>query len=339
MITQADVAKAAGVSQSAVSKALLGGGGKTTKVSEKMVEHIRNVAKNLGYCPNLLAQRLARNTQNVIGIIIDSCCCGLYTDIMIEIERLATQAGYRLQVGLVHDSLANIETYVNDFLGYGIQNIICFAHYYDFAEQVPPLFDRFRNPVFISKPMTSKKFAFVSPDYYANFYEAVDYLLKEGHRKIIYAKTAYDTYDARVRVQALRDAYAKHHLPLDEAQIFCKPLRNMDTPELMTQLLDDILPLKPDAIIVGGQTCINLCIRQLKERGLRVPEDISIVSLDCWPGHRYCIPNVTTINNEFMTIAHETFKLVIENVGKRRRCTKEIFIRGHLDLGETCISR
>lgn len=339
MITQADVAKVAGVSQSAVSKALLGGGGKTTKVSEKVAEHIRNVAESLGYRPNLLAQRLVRSTQNVIGIIIDSCCCGLYTEIMNEISTLATQAGYRLQIGLVHDSLESIETYVNDFLGYDIQNIICFAHYYDFGDQVPPLFAKFRNPVFISKPMTTEKFAFVTPDYYANFYEAADYLLNQGHRKIVYAKLAYNTYDAQMRAQALRDVYAKHHLPFDEEQIFSKQLDLADTPEFVSQLLDNILPMHPDALIVGGQSSINLCIRQLKERGLSVPEDISIIALDCWPGHAYCIPYVTTINNEFMEIAQKAFRILIGNIGKKRRSTKEVFVRGHLDVGETTAKR
>ena len=69
MVTLSDIAKAVGVSRSAVSKALLGGGGKTTQVSEKTIERIRQSALRMGYRPNLLAQRLASRRHDIIGLI------------------------------------------------------------------------------------------------------------------------------------------------------------------------------------------------------------------------------------------------------------------------------
>ena len=157
MITLSDVAKAAGVSPSAVSKALLGGGGKTTRVSEEKVRWIRETAERLGYRPNLIAQRLARKSQDIIGLIVDSQCCYLYSSIMSTIEQQTCQAGYRLQIGLVHDNLDAIKRYVDDFLGYNIQSVICLAHYYDFSEEIPRLFKPFANPIFIGRPMTDEK--------------------------------------------------------------------------------------------------------------------------------------------------------------------------------------
>ena len=102
-VTLSEVAKVAGMSKSAVSKALLGGGGKTTKVSEKNILRIREIADSLGYRPNLIAQQLAHRRNDIIGAIIDSQCCTLYNNIMSTIEHHTFVSGRRLQVGLVHD--------------------------------------------------------------------------------------------------------------------------------------------------------------------------------------------------------------------------------------------
>ncbi len=336
MVTLSDIAKAVGVSRSAVSKALLGGGGKTTKVSEKIVLRIRECASRMGYRPNLLAQRLASRRDDIIGLIVDSQCCRLYTNIMCEIERLVSQAGYRLQVGLVHDNLDAIKRYVDDLLGYDIQNVICLAHYYDFAEQIPPLFKPFKNALFINKPMTDEEFSFVSPDYYNTFREAVEYLLGLGRRRIVYVKTAYDTYDARVRAQAFRDAHNARGISFDEAQIYREPLYEVNTPELMARLLDDVLPLNPDALIIGNATAILLAMRQLKERGLCVPEDVSLVGMDGWEGCDAIMPSITVMDNNPLRVAEESVKAILGNIGRETAQLNEIFVPGTLRLGESC---
>ena len=276
MVTLSEIAREAGVSKSTVSKALLGGGGKTTKVSDRTVRLVRETADKLGYRPNLVAQQLAHRKNDIIGVIIDSQCCGLYNNIMAAIEKRIFLSGRRLQIGLVHDSFDTIRRYVDDLLGYNIESVICLAHYYDFAATIPPLFKPFRNVLFINPPLSREPFSFVSPDYYGNFRLAVDALLRRGHRRIVYAKTAYDTPDCHARLRAYRDAHASAGLPVDEELIYCKPLREIDTPELVETFLDDVLPLRPDALLLGNPTTSGVCLKQLRKRGLAVPGDLSL---------------------------------------------------------------
>ena len=339
MITLMDVARAAGVSRSAVSKALLGGGGQTTKVSYEKILHIRKVAQQLGYRPNLIAQRLASPRQNIIGLIVDSQCCNLYRDVLSSIEHLTSESGFRIQVGLVHDNFEVIRRYVDDFLGYDIQNIICLAHYYDFAEKVPPLFRAFRNPVFISKPMTDEPFSFVSPDYYATFYDGVSRLLAMGHRRIIFVKTVYCTYDAEIRAKAFRDAHRDAGVPMTEDQIYRKPVYELDSNDLMTRFLDDVLPMHPDAFILGSKNGVTLCIRHLAERGIAVPKDLSLMAMENWHSSSSLIPSIAVMDNNADAIAEETFKLIIGNIGKDHPETRQIFVKGHIIPGESCIQR
>lgn len=336
IITLSEVARAAGLSKSAVSKALLGGGGKTTKVSEKNIRRVREIAERLGYRPNRIAQQLAQRRNDIIGAIIDSECCGLYNNIMSTIEHHTFAAGRRLQIGLVHDSYDAIKRYVDDLLGYGVESVICLAHYYPFAAEIPPLFRPFRNALFISRPMTEEPFSFVSPDYYANLRFAADYLLDLNRRRIIYAKVAYRTFDAQAREQALRDAYADHGITMEDAFIYTEALGEIDTRELVEKMLSDVLPLKPDALILGNPITIQWCLRLLPEHGLRVPEDISIVGMDDWPSSKIFLPAITTIDNNYAAIGKRAVEIINENAALEQPVLHQEFIRGELRIGASC---
>ena len=337
MVTLSEIAREAGVSKSTVSKALLGGGGKTTKVSEWTVRRVRETADRLGYRPNLVAQQLASRRNDLVGIIIDSQCCGLYNNIMATIEHHAFISGRRLQVGLVHDSYDAIRKYVDDLLGYGVESVICLAHYYPFAEQIPPLFHPFRNMLFINEPMTAEKFSFVSPDYYANFRLAVDYLLGLNRRRIAFTRVEYRTRDMEARERAYRDSYQAHGLSVPEELIYREPVGEIDTPELVERFLDDVLPLKPDALIIGNPTTIQWCLRFLPQRGLRVPEDISIIGMDDWPTSMAQVPSITTIDNNFSAIGARAVEII--NSGSGLENPVQEFIRGALHKGDSCIRK
>ena len=82
--------------------------------------------------------------------------------------------------------------------------------------------------LFINPPLSREPFSFVSPDYYGNFRLAVDALLRRGHRRIVYPKTAYDTPDCHARLRAYRDAHASAGLPVDEELIYCKHDGSLD---------------------------------------------------------------------------------------------------------------
>ncbi|MBS1372326.1 MAG: substrate-binding domain-containing protein [Lentisphaeria bacterium] len=65
--------------------------------------------------------------------------------------------------------------------------------------------------------------------------------------------------------------------------IFRKPLREIDTPEQVEAFLDDVLPLQPDALLLGNPATIGFRLKQLRRRGLSVPANLSIVGMDDWP--------------------------------------------------------
>ena len=278
MVTLSEIAREAGVSKSTVSKALLGGGGKTTKVSDRTVRLVRETADKLGYRPNLVAQQLAHRKNDIIGVIIDSQCCGLYNNIMAAIEKRIFLSGRRLQIGLVHDSFDTIRRYVDDLLGYNIESVICLAHYYDFAATIPPLFKPFRNVLFINPPLSREPFSFVSPDYYGNFRLAVDALLRRGHRRIVYyygcrqEAPSHRHFSAEQRPEFFRENLRrlKLELPPDEWALL-KPAAFLKTVRE---------EFSADAVVCYDHARTLAILRAAAEQEVRIPQELSLLSLD-----------------------------------------------------------
>ena len=329
-ITLSDIAKETGVSVMTVSQ-VLNPRKSSVRVSKETAERINKTAKRLNYRPNLVARQLAGKSNNVIGIIIDSQPGVLWQRVLCQIEKSATEQGFRIQIGLIHDNLNSIKKYIDDFVGYGITNIICMAHTYpEYCTEIPELFRIFPNVVFIEKPQAFTEASFVSPDYDTIFMEAIEYLLDQGNKRIVCCNN-------RNIGQVHKAAYEKHGLEWDEK--FIRDIMYLDRHEYVIEFLENVLPLKPDALVVGSDESAMWCCRVLNEKGLRVPEDISILSTSKWALGDAFEPAITAIDYDYEKIAIRAVEIIIENSkisDKRKNKQYKELIPAKLVIRESC---
>lgn len=329
-VTLSDIAKETGVSVMTVSQ-VLNPRKSSVRVSKETAERINKTAKRLNYRPNLVARQLAGKSNNIIGIIIDSQTGVLWQRVLSQIEKSATEQGFRIQIGLIHDNLNSIKKYIDDFVGYGITNIICMAHTYpEYCTEIPPLFKIFPNVVFIEKPQAFAEASFVSPDYDTIFMEAIEYLLDRGNKRIVCCNN-------RNIGQIHKAAYKKHGLEWDERFIYY--IMHLDRHDYVVDFLENVLPLKPDALIVGSDESAMWCCRALKEKGLKVPEDISILSTSKWALGDAFEPAITAIDYEYENIAIRAVEMIIENSkisDKSKSKQYKEFIPAKLVIRESC---
>lgn len=303
-IKLSDIADEVGVSVMTVSQ-VLNPRKSSVRVSKETAAEINKVAKRLNYRPNLVARQLAGKSNNVIGIIIDSQTGILWQRVLCQIERSAAEQGFRIQIGLIHDDLNSIKKYVDDFVGYGITNIICMAHTYpEFCKEIPQLFKIFRNVVFVEEPQKFSEASFVSPDYDIVFQKSIEYLLDLGKKRIVCC-------DNRNISKIHQTAYKKYGLAWDKNLIYS--ILHLDRYEYVLKFIDDILPLKPDALIVGSDESAMWCCRVLKEKGLKVPDDISILSTSKWALGDAFEPAITAIDYDYEKIAIRAVEIIVEN--------------------------
>lgn len=251
--------------------------------------------------------------------------------ILQQIEESATKQGFRIQIGLIHDSINSIRKYIDDFAGYGINNIICMAHTYpEYCKEIPQLFKIFRNVVFIEKPKNFTDASFVSPDYDTVFRKSIEYLLDLGNKRIVCC-------DNRNISKIHQDAYKAHGLNWDKNLIYS--ILQLNCYEPVLKFIDDILPLKPDAIVVGSDESAMWCCRVLKEKGLKVPDDISILSTSKWALGEAFEPAITAIDYDYKKIAIRAVEIITENSkipdNQKLKQYKE-FIPAQLIIRESC---
>ena len=325
-----DIADAVGVSTMTVSQ-VLNPRKSSVRVSRETADKIHAAARRLNYRPNLVARQLAGKSNNLIGIIIDSQTGVLWERVLCQIEKSATEHGFRIQIGLIHDDLNAIKKYIDDFVGYGISNIICMAHTYpEFCTEIPQLFRIFRNVVFIEKPYGFPEASFVSPNYDTIFQESIEYLLDLGKKRIVCC-------DNRNIGRIHQAAYKERGLEWDKKLIY--NILRLDRYEYVLGFIEDILPLKPDAIVVGSDESAMWCCRVLKEKGLKVPDDIAILSASKWALGDAFEPAITAIDYDYEKIAARAVEIIIENSkisdNQKLKQYKE-YIPARLVIRESC---
>jgi len=315
-VTLREIAQEAGVSYQAVSAVL--NNSIKVRVSPEKRQRIMQLVEEMGYHPNIMAQRLVNKKNNVIGLIIDSMAPIFYRNVLMVVERLIFEKGFRLQVGLVHDNFASLKKYVDDFLGFGIDNVICMAHSYpDFADLVPPLFDKFPNVVFMEEPFDTASRWVVAADHYAVYKETVKYLLGLNRTRIINCRDVYRDKAFYASSQGFADGFREAGVEYRDEFMFYYPAVEITSYDAAEKLIDLVMPLRPDALILPHDESTMWCYQVLKKRRIAVPEQISLVSGDLWKFGKAFSPPLAGIEYDYEGIARRCVEILLDNLGDR----------------------
>ena len=281
--TLQDVANAAKCSLSTASTVLNRSKG-NSQVSSATLKRIMEVARRLNYHPNLNARKLAsQRYDDVIGVTLDSHAPFLYRDIVSEFEKLVSQNGLFVMIGMLHNDFEQIRKYVNVFLGSGIRRVFCLTHAYpEFGAAVPGLFENFDQVVFFDKPLGKTRFPYIASDDFDNYRRAVAYLLKNGRRRIYHLRNHRNDSCYQLALNGFLAAYEDAGLvPPEEPFFHCNP-DFFTSEEDAQKAVIPLLEKKPDALMLHDDESAFWTMRVLFNRGIRVPEDIALFSGNLW---------------------------------------------------------
>lgn len=314
-VTIRDVAKAANVSPMAVSKALHGKGA-NVGVSVETAEHIRRIAKELGYRPNELARRFRRQQTLVIGVVFERFLRitgrSLYPAMLLDgILQTAFESGYTVALCASLNDPRTTETF-----GDGRFDGLLWAKFSNdersrrLANECPvPL-------VLIHTPELSIPDV---PNFCCDNVQAVrlgvEYLKNKGHRRIAFIRDASPVFsEDGFRAEAFLAASKEFGLPIDESDIL---QWSEDAHEM-----GDWLATKPDhtAIFLWSEYMAGGVIAQAKRHGLRIPEDFSVLGFDSSDYCEQLRPRLTAINQPIEQIAADATRALIQMLdGKKVR--------------------
>lgn len=271
MVTIQDVAAAAGVSVSTVSRVL----NNKDDVAEETYENIQRIIDELGYTSSLAAKSLRSRTTNVIGLVVtDLEPFGL--KVVKGVNRAIEQMDYDLLVYTGGNSrnrswAVRERQYVSLLNGTITDGIIV----------VTPRTETFATPyplVAIDPHLDSADFPSVIATNRVGAMSAMAHLLSLGHRRIGFIGGRPDLQSAIRRLQGYKDCLQQAGIPLDPDLIQIGDFSQKTGYHCAQKLLT--LPVPPTAIFAANDKSAIGAIQAITEFGLNVPEDLSVVGFD-----------------------------------------------------------
>lgn len=288
-ITIVDIAKMSGVSQATVSRVL----NNPEQVKKSTRDRILRVMKERNYVYNALAGGLSKNKTRTLGLIIPTITNPIFAVSTKGIQTAAAQRGYSILLGSTEYSDEYEFNIVRLFLEKRVDGVILTGS---------PLNDGSINymqernmPFVVTWEMIQNNTAsFVTFDNVKSSRQVVDYLVSMGHRSIGMISGRFsDTGRARRRWEGYKQGLKQWDLPYDERFVIQTDYTVVAGREAGTRLLQH--PTPPTAIFCGNDILAYGVMAAIKDRGLKVGGDISIVGFDDLEMSAAMDPPLTTI--------------------------------------------
>ncbi|SMB80301.1 LacI family DNA-binding transcriptional regulator [Deinococcus hopiensis] len=286
-VTLAQVARAAGVSASTVSRILNG----TAKVSAEKREAVERTLAQLNYQPNVLARSLASGKTMSIGVLTQDISSPFYGDVLRGIERGLTNSGYHPVVISGHWR-AQEEVEAIDFLVSRKVDAMIVLGGVAPDEQLQQVAS-YMPLVALGRSVPGLTQQCLRLDNFAGGYLATKHLIDLGHRTIAHIAGMPTHRDAQDRLAGYRAALEEARLTFDPELVLEGDFLEQSGFLAATRLIDS-RKMFTGVFVANDQMAYGARLA-LYRRGLRVPEDISLVAFDDLPSSTFTTPPLTTV--------------------------------------------
>ncbi|MEA2013354.1 MAG: LacI family DNA-binding transcriptional regulator [Verrucomicrobiota bacterium] len=291
-----DIAEEVGYSVNTVSKAL-SGKGQEAGIATKTCNFIIARAKKMGYRPNLFARSLGGGQSNIIGLLVSQIDDDFYVPIIYQLERVLMDKGFIPFLGfLSSEEEENVQS-ISMLLQLNIRAVVLIGDKGEISSPVIADIWPKNIPVLAVGALgKQRKDIYTLPiDYYSGGYQAVEHLIKTGHREIAFVESFAKNKENSEKQKGWMAAIGNYGVQLDDQLLFACEEENLfeSSAEVVDYLL--MLPSLPSAVVCFNDMVAFGIIRALRKNGLSVPNDISIMGFRDSPAAENYNPALSTI--------------------------------------------
>jgi len=330
LTTIKEIAKLANVSYSTVSRALNNKKG----VRADVREIINKIALETDYFPHSSAKALVKKRIGVLGVIITrtgdfAFQNPYYSQILMGISDVATKHDYKLML-----SINEKKSYIDLYFRRMVDGVLVIGNRLD-DELVPDLEKKGVLAVVVPGFMEDSKIDIpsVNSENYQSVYRTVDYLLDLGHRKIAFILGMMNSKYSVERFKAYQAAFKDHGLAYDPKYIVESDFSKTDGSRMMGRLLD--LSDRPSCVICINDSVTPGALKQISVRGLKIPEDISVVAIGSSETLDLYEPALTTIKIPVSQIGQTAAQMLIQLVENGSCSEKHVVIPSELIIRDS----
>ena len=312
-----DIAKALGVSTSTVSRALRD----SYEISAETKQLVMECAERLNYKPNPMALALKERKTRSIGIIVSEIANPFFSQVINGIESIAYDRGYNVIINQSHESyerevadlqflssrsidglLVSVSTETNDF-----------SHFDDLHQKGLPI-------VFFDRITTEINTHMVILDNFKGSYEATEQLIQSGYKNIAALASSEFLSITTERMAGYLEALKHYGITPDNKLISHCFYDGMDESEVVTATNQFFSQkIKPDAIICFGDKLTIGCLKTLKRRGLKIPEEIALSGFLNTNHAEFFDPPLTVVRQPALEMGKASIELLLQLIESKRK--------------------
>lgn len=303
--TMFDVARLAGVSHQTVSRVL----NDHPNVRESTRTRVREAVAQLRYRPNVAARMMVTRRSRTLGLVTTGSPDYGPSSTVLGFISAARRAHYTVTISTAFDADAvSLRGAVDLLLGQQVEAIVVVASRYGILSGTSSF--EFDTPVIAVDSSALGPLPSVSIDQYAGAQIATEHLIGLGHRDIAHLAGPADSQDATERLRGWRDAMARRGL------VAHPPLQGDWSPASGYRLGGEAVRSGPrfTAIFSANDQMALGCLRALREHGLTVPADVSLIGFDDIPEAEHFAPPLTTMRQDFYQLGEDIMALVLSTL-------------------------
>lgn len=289
-VTIYDIAKKLNISPATVSRGLKD----HPAISKKTKKKIFELADKIGYRSNHFARNLRNQKTDTIGVIVPRLNSNFMSSVIAGIENVANQEGYNLIISQSSESsikeAASAKTLFNNrvdgllaSLAYDTKEL---AHFDSFFKKNIPV-------IFFDRVMDHENSTSILIDNRKAAYEATKHLIEQDCKKIVHITAPPQQNVYKDRLQGYREALADHKIKFTEEDLIIGNL-SMEAGSEAAEKISRMRSM-PDGVFVANDNCAVGCMLSLKEKGVKIPEEIAFVGFNNDPVSYVIEPNLSTI--------------------------------------------
>lgn len=320
-----EVADLAGVSITTVSRVI----NKISSVSETNRKRVEEVIRRLKFVPSPTAQALARGiTQNTISLVIPRYEGIFYSFYALELIR---GIGTLCDV-LKLDLLLHLTNGRDALSGKAVSGII-FADIIGNRQQLEWALNERIPTVVINNFVEDLQVSCIAIDNFKGSKDAVNYLIRLGHKKIAHITGDTISQSAALRLEGYKEALLENRIKENPEYIIKTDYSRGEARQAAERLL--LLNDAPTAIFIASDSMALEVIAVIMEKGKKVPEDISIIGFDDNPSSLYGAVAITTVRQPLIKMAEEGVKELNSLINGKKESAK-VKLPTELIIRESC---
>jgi len=315
-ITLKELAQLLHISPTTVSR-VLSGNAKKYRISDRTEKLVKEAAKHHHFKPNQIAKNLRLQQTNTIGLVIPDISNPFFANLARSIEIELRKRGKIILLSDTHDS-TELESETLGFLfGRKVDGILIAPvgltseHLLLFNEMPIVMIDRYFDN--LSVP-------YVATNNYEAAYKATSYFIEKGHKNIACIQGLESTISNKERVKGFKQAINDHGLASSDIEICGDDFSIENGYKSMSNLIEQIS--LPSAIFTLGNPIALGAMQACKEKGLIIPDDISLISFDDQPYFDLTAPPLTTIRQSIDLIGQEAVRILYDLIDNKKPTSK-----------------